>query len=130
MKALVLCIAAVGTAAFGFSGAKWETWFPQDSARWNIFALRESGLGRMASRAMTKDADRSWHHGLTAPSQAEASNPLSRWIDQGVVSLGFQGRLAYRPPSKFPIRPSEQPPARHAKSMKAIAQGKTVPSRH
>jgi hypothetical protein len=62
--------------------------------------------------------------------QAEASNPLSRWIDQGVVSLGFQGRLAYRPPSKFPIRPSEQPPARHAKSMKAIAQGKTVPSRH
>jgi hypothetical protein len=79
---------------------------------------------------MTKDADRSWHHGLTAPSQAEASNPLSRWIDQGVVSLGFQGRLSYRPPSKFPIRPSEQPPARHAKSMKAIAQGKTVPSRH
>ena len=56
---------------------------------------------------MTKDADRSWHHGLTAPSQAQASNPLSRWIDQGVVSLGFQGRLAYRPPSKFPIRPSE-----------------------
>ena len=49
MKALVLCIAAVGTAAFGFSGAKWETWFPQDSARWNILALRESGLGRMAS---------------------------------------------------------------------------------
>jgi hypothetical protein len=72
-----------------------------------MFALRESGLGRMASRAMTKDADRAWHHGLTAPSQPEASNPLSRWIDQGVVSLGFQGRLAYRPPSKFPIRPSE-----------------------
>jgi hypothetical protein len=107
MKALVLCIAAAAAAAFGFSGAKWETWFPQDSARWNILALRESGLGRMASRAMTKDADRSWHHGLTAPSQAQASNPLSRWIDQGVVSLGFQGRLAYRPPSKFPIRPSE-----------------------
>src|SRR6516165_7636074 len=107
MKALVFCVAAIATAAFGFSGAKWETWFSQDCARWNIFALRESGLGRMASRAMTKDADRSWHHGLTAPSQALASNPLSRWIDQGVVSLGFQGRLAYRPPSKFPIRPSE-----------------------
>src|SRR6516225_88161 len=107
MKALVFCVAAVGIAAFGFSGAKWETWFPDDSARWNTFALRESGLGRMASRAMTKDADRSWHHGLTAPSRAEASNPLSRWIDQGVFSLGFQGRLVYRPPSKFPIRPSE-----------------------
>src|SRR5215471_1148653 len=106
MKALVLCTAAAAAAAFGFSGAKWETWFPQNSARWNIFALRESGLGRTASRAMTKDADRSWHHGLTA-SKAEASNPLSRWIDQGVVSLGFQGRLVYRPPSKFPIRPSE-----------------------
>jgi hypothetical protein len=107
VKALLLCIATVAAAAFGFSGAKWETWFPEDSARWNIFALRESGLGRMASRAMTKDADRAWHHGLTAPIQPEASNPLSRWIDQGVVSLGFQGRLAYRPPSKFPIRPSE-----------------------
>ena len=107
MKVLGLCTAAVATAAFGFSGAKWETWFPQDSARWNIFALRESGLGRMASRSMTKDADRSWHHGLTAPSQAQASNSLSRWIDQGVVSLGFQGRLVYRPPSKFPIRPAE-----------------------
>jgi len=107
MKALVFCVAAVGIAAFGFSGAKWETWFPDDSARWNTFALRESGLGRMASRAMTKDADRSWHHGLTATSKVQASNPLYRWIDQGVFSLGFQGRLAYRPPSKFPIRPSE-----------------------
>jgi hypothetical protein len=92
---------------FGLSKAEWETWFPQNSARWNMFALRESGLGRMASRAMTKDADRAWHHGLTAPIQPQASNPLSRWIDQGVFSLGFQGRLAYRPASKFPIRPCE-----------------------
>src|SRR5262245_47630193 len=107
MRTLIFCIAAGAVATFGFAGAKWETWFPQNSARWNTLALRESGLGRMASRAMTKDADRSWHHGLTAPSQAPASNPLSCWIDQGVVSLGFQGRLAYRPPSKFPIRPSE-----------------------
>jgi hypothetical protein len=107
MRTLLLCIAASAAAILGLSKAGWETWFPQNSARWNMFALRESGLGRMASRAMAKDADRSWHHGLTAPSKAEASNPLSRWIDQGVVSLGFQGRLVYRPPSRFPIRPSE-----------------------
>src|SRR5262245_58960556 len=107
MKTLVLCMAGAVAATIGFSGAKWETWFPQDSARWNLFALRESGLGRMASSAMTKDADRAWHHGLTAPEQVQASNPVSRWIDQGVLSTGFQGRLTYRPPEKFPIRPSE-----------------------
>src|ERR1700745_3319684 len=107
MRTLLLSIAAGAAAFFGLSKAGWETWVRQDSARWNVFALRESGLGRMASRAMTKDADRSWHHGLTAPSQSEATNPLSRWIDQGGFSLGFQGRLVYRPPSKFPIRPSE-----------------------
>ena len=107
MRTLILYIAAGAVAILGLSKAQWETWFPQNFARWNTFALRESGLGRMASRAMTKDADRSWHHGLTASSRAEASNPLSRWIDQGVFSLGFQGRLAYKPPSKFPIRSSE-----------------------
>jgi hypothetical protein len=105
MKNLILCLAAGAVATLGFRGAKWETW--QESAGWNTFALRESGLGRMASRAMTKDADTSWHHGLIAPKQVQTSNAVSRWIDQGVVSLGFQGRLAYRPPSKFPIRPFE-----------------------
>jgi hypothetical protein len=107
MRTLILAIAAGAAATIGFHGAKWETWYPQESARWNMFALRESGLGRMASRAMTKDADVSWHHGLTVPKQARTSNALARWIDQGAVSLGFQGRLIYRPPSKYPIRPSE-----------------------
>ena len=107
MKTLIFCLTAGAAAALGFHGTKWESWFPQETARWNMFALRESGLGRMASRAMTKDADVSWHHGLIAPRRVQTSNALSRWIDQGVVSLGFQGRLAYRPPSKFPIRPSE-----------------------
>jgi hypothetical protein len=107
MKTLILAIAAGAAATIGFHEAKWETWYPQEFARWNMFALRESGLGRMASRAMTKDADVSWHHGLTAPKQAQTSNALSRWIDQGVVSLGFQGRLIYMPPSKYPIRPFE-----------------------
>ena len=107
MKTLILCITAGGVAALSFHATKWESWFPQETARWNMLALRESGLGRTASRAMTKEADVSWHHGLTAPKQVQTSNALSHWIDQGVVSLGFQGRLAYRPPSKFPIRPSE-----------------------
>ena len=98
-------MAAGAVATFGFQGANWGTW--RESGRWNMFALRESGLGRMASRAMTKDADTSWHHGLLAPNQVQTSNAVSRWIDQGVVSLGFQGRLAYRAPSEFPIRPFE-----------------------
>jgi hypothetical protein len=107
MKALLLCIGAGAAAILSLSKAEWETWFPEGAARWNLLALRESGLGRTASRAMTKDADRAWHHGLTTPKQTQASNPLSRWIDEGVLALGFQGRLEYRPPSKFPIRPSE-----------------------
>ena len=57
MKTLIFCLSAGAAAAFGFQGTKWESWFPQETARWNMFALRESGLGRMASRAMTKDAD-------------------------------------------------------------------------
>jgi hypothetical protein len=107
MKTLFLLFAAGAAATFSLSHAKWETWFPAGSVRWNAFALRESGLGRMLSRAMTKDADHVWHHGLTVPKSGEAGNPLSRWIDQGVVSLGFQGRLEYRPVAKYPIRPSE-----------------------
>src|ERR1700741_51388 len=107
MKTLIWGIPAGAAATNCFRETKWESWYPQESARWNMFALRESGLGRMASRAMTKDADVSWHHGLTAPKQVQTSNALSRWIDQGVVSLGFQGRLAYMPPSKYPIRPFE-----------------------
>jgi hypothetical protein len=107
MKTLILAIAGGVAATIGFHEAKWETWYPRESTRWNMFALRESGLGRTASRAMTKDADVSWHHGLTAPKQVQTSNAVSRWIDQGVVSLGFQGRLAYMPPAKYPIRPFE-----------------------
>ena len=107
MKTLAFLIVASVTAIFSLSHAEWEKWFPDGSVRWNAFALRESGLGRMLSRAMTKDADHAWHHGMTAPKPAEGQNALSRWIDQGVVSLGFQGRLLYRPAAKHPIRPSE-----------------------
>jgi hypothetical protein len=107
MKAFFLFFAAGAAAILSLSQAEWETWFPDGSVRWNAFALRESGLGRLLSRAMTKDADHVWHHGLTVPKSGEAGNPLSRWIDQGVISLGFQGRLEYRPPAKYPIRPSE-----------------------
>jgi hypothetical protein len=105
MKTLMVCLAAGAVAALGFSQTKWESW--KESTQWNTFALRESGLGRTVSRAMTNDADRAWHHGLAVTKPSKASNPVSRWIDQGVSSTGFQGRLEYRPPSKFPIRPSE-----------------------
>jgi hypothetical protein len=107
MKALALLIIAGAAAIFSQSHAEWDKWFPDSSTRWNLFALRESGLGRMLSRAMTKDADHAWHHGMTEPKPAEGQNALSRWIDKGVISLGFQGRLTYRPPAKYPIRPSE-----------------------
>jgi hypothetical protein len=107
MKTLALLIVASVTAVFSLSRAEWEKWFPDGSVRWNAFALCESGLGRMLSRAMTKDADRVWHHGMSAPKPVENQNALSRWIDQGVVSLGFQGRLLYHPAAKYPIRPSE-----------------------
>jgi hypothetical protein len=36
-----------------------------------------------------------------------AYNSFSKWLDAGMSSLGFQGRLAYRPVTQYPIRPFE-----------------------
>jgi tetratricopeptide (TPR) repeat protein len=80
---------------------------PADAPRWNPFAIKESGFGRTLARILTEQANTSYHHGLFEQSQPEIANPLSRWLDAGTVSLGFQGRLKYRPVEKYPVRPSE-----------------------
>ncbi len=36
-----------------------------------------------------------------------STNPFSHWLDAGNSSLGFQGRLHYRPIEQYPLRPYE-----------------------
>jgi hypothetical protein len=35
------------------------------------------------------------------------ANPFSKWLDAGTSSLGFQGRLNYRPVDQYPLHPYE-----------------------
>jgi len=72
-----------------------------------LMYLKESGFGRTLARILTEQANTSYHHGLFEQSQPKIANPLSRWLAAGTVSMGFQGRLKYRPVEKYPVRPSE-----------------------
>lgn len=59
------------------------------------------------SRVLTEQANTAYHHGLYPVGQRRAVNPLSRWLDAGNSSLGFEGRLKYRAVDKFPLKPFE-----------------------
>jgi tetratricopeptide (TPR) repeat protein len=80
---------------------------PADAPKWNLFALRESGFGRTIARALTEQANTSYHHGLFEHTPPLSTNPFSHWLDVGSSSLGFQGRLQYRPVEQYPLRPYE-----------------------
>jgi hypothetical protein len=80
---------------------------PAEAPRWNPFALKESGFGRTIARALTEQANTSYHHGLFERTPPMSTNPLSHWLDVGSSSLGFQGRLHYRPVEQYPLRPYE-----------------------
>src|SRR5260370_14402091 len=97
---LVLCFA-------GWMNIRDYTWVPSDSPRWNPFAIKESGFGRMLERILTEQANTSYHHGLFEQPPPNVSNPFSQWLDAGTASLGFPGRLKYRPVEQYPLRPYE-----------------------
>jgi hypothetical protein len=97
---LALCFA-------GWMNIRDYTWVPSDSPRWNPFAIKESGFGRTLARILTEQANTSYHHGLFEQSPPNVSNPFSRWLDGGTASLGFPGRLKYRPVEQYPLRPYE-----------------------
>jgi hypothetical protein len=107
MKRMLLIGLALALSVSGWLTIRDYTWVPADAPRWNPFAIKESGVGRTVARILTEQANASYHHGLSEQGQPKVVNPLSRWLDAGTASLGFPGRLKYRPVEQYPVRPSE-----------------------
>jgi hypothetical protein len=91
----------------GWMNVRDYQWTPSDFPRWNPFAIKESGVGRTLARILTEQANTSYHHGLFEQRPPNVANPFSRWLDAGTNSLGFPGRLKYRPVEQYPLRPYE-----------------------
>jgi hypothetical protein len=106
-KRLVLISLSLALCFAGWMNIRDYTWVPSDSPRWNPFAIKESGFGRTLARILTEQANTSYHHGLFEQPPPNASNPFSQWLDAGTASLGFPGRLKYRPVEQYPLRPYE-----------------------
>ncbi|MBV8900996.1 MAG: hypothetical protein JOY92_12890 [Verrucomicrobia bacterium] len=107
MKIVVIATVAAAVAAFAQFHISRQVWAPEPAKAWNWLALNGSGFGRALSRAGVGKADESWHHGLVFSRPDRAYNPFSKWLDAGMNSLGFAGRLAYRPVAIYPVRPFE-----------------------
>jgi hypothetical protein len=107
MKRILLIGLSLALTASGWLAIRDYTWVPADAPRWNAFAIKESGFGRTLARILTEQANASYHHGIFEQGQPKIVNPFSRWLDAGTASLGFPGRLKYRPVQKYPLRPSE-----------------------
>jgi hypothetical protein len=107
MKTVVIASVAVAVAAVAQFHVSRHAWAPEPAKAWNFLALNGSAFGRALSRAGVSDADQSWHHGMVFSRPNRAYNAFSQWLDAGMSSLGFQGRLAYRPVAQYPIRPFE-----------------------
>ena len=106
-KRLILVGLSLALCFAGWMNIRDYTWVPSDSPRWNPFAIKESGFGRTLARILTEQANTSYHHGLFEQAPPNVSNPFSRWLDAGTASLGFPGRLKYRPVEQYPLRPYE-----------------------
>jgi hypothetical protein len=107
MKRMLMLGLSLALSAAGWLTIRDYAWVPEDAPRSNPFAIKESGFGRTLARILTEQANTSYHHGLSEQGQPKVVNPFSRWLDAGTASLGFPGRLKYRPVEKYPIRPSE-----------------------
>ena len=107
MKRLILMALSLGLCTYGWVQIRNYAWMPADMPKWNPFAVKESGIGRTLARALTEEANTSYHHGLFEHRPPTSTNPLSHWLDTGNVALGFQGRLKYRPVEQYPLRPFE-----------------------
>jgi hypothetical protein len=107
MKRFILMALSLALCIYGWVQIRNYAWIPADAPRWNPFAIKESGIGRTLARALTEEANTSYHHGLFEHRPPTSTNPLSHWLDTGNVALGFQGRLKYRPVEQYPLRPFE-----------------------
>jgi len=107
MLRLVLLGLSLPLCFAGWMGVRDYRWVPSDAPRWNLFAIKESGVGRTLARILTEQANTSYHHGLFEQRAPLVANPFSQWLDAGTNSLGFSGRLKYRPVEEYPLRPYE-----------------------
>jgi hypothetical protein len=107
MKRSFLIALSLALCLYGWWQIRDYAWTPPGAPRWNPLALKESGFGRTLARALTEQANTSYHHGLLEGSPPVSTNPFSHWLDAGENSMGFQGRLKYRPPDLYPLRPYE-----------------------
>jgi hypothetical protein len=107
MKRFLLIALSLALGLYGWRQIQNDGWIPVGAPRWNPLALKESGIGRTLARALTEEANTSYHHGLFEHKPPLSTNPLSRWIDNGNTALGFEGRLHYRPVEQYPLRPFE-----------------------
>jgi hypothetical protein len=107
MKQLILVGFSLALCVCGWLNMRDYAWVPGDAPRWNPLAIKESGIGRTVARVLTEQANTSWHHGLFEKRPAIVSNPLSQWLDATNDTLGFLGRLKYRPVEMYPLRPYE-----------------------
>jgi hypothetical protein len=98
---------SLGLCFAGWIKIRDYTWVPGDAPRWNPLAIKESGIGRTLARILTEQANTSYHHGLFEQRPPNVANSFSQWLDGGTASLGFQGRLKYRPVEQYPLRPYE-----------------------
>jgi len=106
-KRLALICLSLALCFAGWMNIRDYTWVPSDSPRWNPLAIKESGFGRTLARILTEQANTSYHHGLFEQRPPNYANPFSQWLDAGTASLGFPGRLKYRPVEQYPLRPYE-----------------------
>ncbi len=107
MKRLVLLGLSLALCFAGWMNIRDYQWEPADAPGWNHFAIKESGVGRTIARILTEQANTSFHHGLFEQRPPNVTNPFSQWLDAGTNSLGFSGRLKYRPVEQYPLRPYE-----------------------
>src|ERR1700733_14892956 len=107
MKRSFLIALSLALCTYGWWQIRDYAWTPPGAPRWNPLAMKESGFGRTLARALTEEANTSYHHGLLERKPPLSTNPLSGWLDRGNTALGFQGRLKYRPGDQYPLRPYE-----------------------
>ena len=106
-KRFFLISLSLGLCFAGWMNIRDYTWVSADAPRWNPFAIKESGIGRTLARILTEQANTAYHHGLFEQRPPNVANPFSQWLDGGTASLGFLGRLKYRPVEQYPLRPYE-----------------------
>jgi tetratricopeptide (TPR) repeat protein len=107
VRRLVLIVLSLALCFAGWMNIRDYEWVPSDTPRWNPFAIKESGVGRTLARILTEQANTSYHHGLFEQRPPNYANPFSQWLDAGTASLGFAGRLKYRPVEQYPLHPYE-----------------------